>query len=305
MGWPKRILQPGERVLLRSSEGNFVGWGLAFIGALAVFAMLRHVFVLDLHEPRFWEAVAGLVLMSLLLAAGFFLLPFRASWALTDRRVLRREPFGATESVPIEAVEEARLEDTALVLQGPRGVCELPIVTRFAAGPGLYEALGARLGDAGLPVRALADMLDPGERVVRHIPPAWTAWLRWPLLLSGPAAAVAAIVAPDVARGGFLFPLYLVVIMYGVMLSDIVAFWRVRGWHTVLTDRRLLRRRPEWPSRCDAIPLDAVTEAMWDKKRHMLVVTFDGRSVDIPCLRRTARQILAALERNDRGAALA
>lgn len=302
MAWPKHILEPGERVVLRSSDGNFVGWGIGFIALLAGLAMLRNVFELDLHEPRFWETVAGIVILAPLMALGLFLRPIRTIWALTDRRVLRHGPHDEGRAIPLHAIKDAQLGKSTLYLSGTLGEHAFELPPYFSASPGLYEVLGPRLRDPGLPVLGLADMLEPSERVVRQIPPAWTAWLRWPMLVSGPVAAVATFLWPDF-KWGLLAP-YLLAIMYGVMLSDIVAFWRVRGWHTVLTNQRLLRRRPEWPSRCDAFPLDAVTEATWESKRHMLVLTADGRSVDIPCLRRAARQILQALERDDRGEAL-
>ncbi len=301
----RRRLQPGERILVRSTDGTTAWYLAAGVVVLSVAAWLRNIWGVPLLGFKFWDATLFMLLFSVpapLVAS----LWTRWKWVITDRRVLKGYGLFARDigAMRHETVETVRLDDRKLVVDGSAYRWDLPINPNFIRAETLHRLYGDRFGDPGLAAKPVSEMLEADETVLHRRSPLVTDLLPWAVLLSGPALLFFGFVWPGAMERWFFIP---AVAMgpYLLYLGDIVAFWRQRGWRTVLTDRRLLIRRPHWPSRCDAIPLDAVTEAYWDSKGWELVVVSPGRRDAIFCLPWTARRILAALERNDRGEALA
>ena len=298
----KRLLEPGERILVRSTDGGAT-WYLA--GAFILLAGLILVPTLwgaEFFGFRFWIVPLVFMISAPLVMAGAWL-STRWKWVITDRRVLKRDGMSSPGIAEMrhENVQEVRLRDKALSVHGRDCRWEFEVTRGFCRADILYDLFGARLGDPGLPARPLQEMLEPGETVPWRGIPLVTDLLPWVILFSGPLAVAVRLAWPEYSRDG---P-NTVMIFYLGFLGDAVAFWRRRGWQTAITNRRLLRRRPEAPSRCDIIPLDMVAEASWNRWNWMLVIVSPGRRDTIFCLPWTARRILATLESNDRGEALA
>lgn len=306
----RRMLEPGERILVRSTDGKTT-WHLA--GALLLLAVVlwvRGIWGADFRGFRFWKATVIFLTFAPLVPAVAWLLT-RWKWVITDRRVLKRYGMFSPDigEMRNETVEAVRLNDTTprantLTVHGRKYWWEFAISRSFCRTDILCDLFGARFDDPGLPAKPLADMLEPGETVLHRGSILITDLLPWAILLVGPILLLAVAVWPE-ALGSWRFIPAIALGPYVVQLADIVAAWRRRGWQTVLTDRRLLRRRPEAPSRCDAVALDSVTEADWDRQHWELIIVSPGRRDDVFCFPWTARRILDALERNDRGEALA
>lgn len=301
----RRMLEPEERILVRSTDGKTI-WYLA--GAFILLAGLIWVRTLwggEFLGFRFWMVPLTFMISAPLVTAAAWL-STRWKWVITDRRVLKRYGKFSPEIAEMrhENVEEVRLRDKALSIHGRDYRWELEISRGFCRADILYDLFGARLGDPGLPARPLGEMLEPGETVPWRGIPLVTDLLPWVILFSGPPALAVPLAWPEFSRD-FFPSLGQVMIFYIIFLEDAVAFWRRRGWQTAITNRRLLRRRPEAPSRCDIIPLDTVTGASWNRWNWTLVIVSPGRCDRTFCLPWIARRILDALERNDRGEALA
>ncbi len=301
----RRRLQPGERILLRSTEGTTAWYLAAGVVVLFVAAWLRNIGDVPFLGFKFWNATLFML---------FFTVPAPIlawlwtswKWVITDRRVLKAYgPFSSEiGAMRHEAVETVRLDDRKLVVNGSAQGWDLPINPNFFQAETLHRLYGDRFVDPGLPAKPVGEMLEAGETLLWRYSPLVTELLPWAVLLSGPVLLFAELAWMDALASWYFNPIILIG-PYAVLLGNIVAAWRRRGWQAVLTDRRLLIRRPHWPARCDAVPLDAVTEAYWDSKGWELVVVSPGRTDTIFCLPWTARRLLAALERNDRGEALA
>ncbi len=304
----RRVLEPGERILVRSTDGKTT-WYLAgaFLLILAA-GWLRGVWGVDFLGFEFWYAT----LFPLTFAppiVGLAWLWTRWKWVVTDRRVLKGYGLFSSEIAEMrhETVEDVRLDDRTLTVHGRDYRWDFPISRNFCRAEVLYDLFGDRFGDAGLPAKPLVEMLEPGETVLHRASPLVTDLLPWAVLLIGPILLFAVTVLtvwPETLGSWYSIPA-VALGPYALLLADVVAAWRRRGWQTVLTDRRLLRRRPEAPSRCDPVPIDAVTEAYWDSKGWELVLVSPARRDTVFCLPWSARRILDALERNDRGEALA
>jgi len=301
----RRLLEPGERILVRSTDGGAAWYLAGSILFLVVATWLRKIWGVPFLGFRFWNLTLFMLLFAVPTPVVAWLWT-RWKWVITDRRVLRGYGLVSSEIAEMrhETVEGVRLDGGKLIVHGDDDWWEFPITRNFLRADTLYALFGARFGDSGMPAKPVQEMLEPGEIVLHRASPLFTDVLPWVVLLSGPVLLFVAVIWPEALKDWYFIPA-IVQGPYVVLLGDVVAAWRGRGWQTVLTDRRLLRRRLEWPSRCDAIPLDAVSEAQWDSKGWKLVVVSPGRRDTIFCLRRTARRILDALERNDRGEALA
>jgi len=299
------MLEPGERIVARSNDGTTAWYVAGAILLLVGTAWLRKIWGVPFLGFRFWSATLFMLLFAVPTPVVTWLWT-RWKWVMTDRRVLKGYGLFSSEIAEMrhETVEGVRLDGGKLIVHGDDDWWEFPITRNFLRADTLYALFGDRFVDPGLPVKPVQEMLEPGEIVLHRASPLITDILPWVVLLSGPVLLFVAVTWPEALKGWYFIPA-VVQGPYLVLLGDVLAAWRGRGWQTVLTDRRLLRRRPEWPSRCDAIPLDAVTEAQWDSKRWGLIVVSPGRRDTIFCLRWTARRILDALERNDRGEALA
>ena len=301
----KRMLVPGERILVRSTDGRTT-WYLAGAILLLIFATwIRDIWGVPFLGFRFWNTTLFMLLFAVPTPIMAWLWT-RWEWVITDRRVLKGYGMVSRETADMrhEAVEDVRLDERTLSVHGRDYRWELPISRNFCRAEILHDLFADRFGDPGLPAKPPGEMLEPGETVLHRASPLITDLLPWAIPLIGPILLFAVTVWPEALGRWNFFPV-VALGPYAVMLADIVGAWRRRGWQTVLTDRRLLIRRPEWPSRCDAVPIDAVAEAYWDSKGWGLVVISPDRRDTIFCLPWTARRILDALERNDRGEALA
>ncbi len=301
----KRMLEPGERILVRSTDGKTTWYLAGGLLLLAVAAWIRGVWGTELFGFQFWKATLFFLAFAPLVPAVAWLWT-RWKWVITDRRVLKRYGMFSPEigEMRNETVDKVRLDDRTLSVHGRDYRWEFSISRNFLHADILYDLFGGRFDDPGLPAGPIADMLEPGETVLWRYSPLVTDLLPWVVLISGPAAVLVEAMWPETQRYLYFSP-GLLLGPYVVLLEDVVGAWRRRGWQAVLTDRRLLRRRTESPLRCDAVPLDSVTEAYWDSKGWELVVVSPGRRDTIFCLPWTARRILDALERNDRGEAMA
>ena len=299
------MLEPGERILVRSTDGKttwILAWALLLV---AIVAWVRGVWGTELFGFDFWYATTAFLMLAPLIPVGAWLWT-RWNWVITDRRVLKRYGMFSRDigEMRNETVEEVRLGDRKLSIHGGDYRWEFTVDRNFHRVDILYGLFGARMGESGRPAKPLAEMLESGETVLWRYSPLLTNLLPWAVLFSGPLALAILLIWPE-SRDFMYFSPNFVLIMYAIFLADVISAWRRRGWQAVLTDRRLLRRRTETPLRCDAVPLDSVTEAYWDSKGWELVVVSPGRRDTIFCLPWTARRILAALYRNDNGEALA
>lgn len=301
----KRLLEPGERILVRSTDGG-AAWYLAGAFLALIFATwIRRIWGVDFLGFEFWNATLFMLLFAVptpLVAWAWT----RWKWVITDRRVLKSYGLFSREigQMRNERVDRVQLGDTTLWVDGRDYRWEFPISRAFCRADILYDLFGARMGDPGIPARPLPAMLEPGETVLWRGSPLSTDLLPWIILLSGPMVLAAEQIWP-VIRDNPYFPLNMMVVFYAMFLADVIAVWKRRGWQTVLTDRRLMLRRAQAPSRCDVIPIDDITEAYWNSKGWELAMVSPGRRDTITCLPWTARRILATLERNDRDEALA
>ncbi len=297
----RRMLEPGERILVRSTDGKTT-WYLAGAFILLGSIWVRTIWGGEFLGFRFWMVPLVFMICAPLVTAAAWL-STRWKWVITDQRVLKLSSPEIAE-MRHENVEEVQLRDKALSIHGRDCQWEFKITRGFCRADILYDLFGARFGDPGLPAGPLEEMLEPGETILWRGIPLVTNLLPWVILFSGPPALAVRLAWPEFSRG--FFPgLGEVMIFYIIFLEDAVAFWRRRGWQTAITNRRLLRRRPEAPSRCDIIALDRVTGARWDRWNWSLVIISPGRCDRTFCLPWTARRILDTLERNDRGEALA
>lgn len=301
----KRMLEPGERILVRSTDGK-VTWLMAILLlALCAVAWIRGIWDVEFLGFRFWKATLGFVAFAPLVPA-FAWLWTRWRWAITDRRILKSYGIFSREIAQLRNrdVDTIRLGDRKLSVRGAACRWELTVDGAFDRLDVLYDLFGARMGDSGMTVKPLDEMLAPGETVLWRYSSFVTDILPWVAVVSGPVALAIETILPPSSEAlhavvGFL------PIIYFISLGDIFATWRSRGWRAVLTDRRLLRRRIGSLSRCDAIPIEDITDAFWDSAGWELVLLRPGRRDTIFCLPWTARRIIEALERNDRGEALA
>lgn len=301
----RRRLEPGERILIRSTDGRVAQYWVGVFLFLGVIGWVRGVWAFEIFGPKFLTATLFLLVYALLVLTVAW--PWtRCKWAITDRRVLKRYGLFPSDvgEMRHETVEEVRLDGTELLLHGRDYRWRFDVSPIFCRADVLSRLYGDRFDDPGLPAKPIGEMLEAGETLLWRYSPLITDLAPWAVLLSGPVLLFVQMMWPGELETWYFSPL-IVLAPYMVLLHHVVAAWRRRGWQTVLADRRLLIRRPHWPSRCDAIPLDAVTEAYWDSKGWELVVLSPGRRDTIVCLPWTARRILAALERNDRGEALA
>lgn len=298
----KRMLEPGERILVRSTDGNMI-WYLA--GALMLLASLMWVRAMWGSEfPGFPFGMATLVFMTVAsLVSALAWQGSRWEWVITDRRVLKGHGMFSSDigEMRHETIEGVRLNDTTLALHGRDDLWEFKISRAFCRADILYGLFGARMGEPGLPAKPLEDMLEPGETVPWRGSPLVTDLLPWVILFSGPLALAVLMAWPDYSWYGSKT----VIFFYLGTLVDVFAFWRRRGWQTAITDRRLLRRRPEAPSRCDSIPLGTVTKAHWNRWKWTLTIVSPGRCDEFFCVPWTARRVIDTLKRNDHDKALA
>lgn len=301
----KHMLEPGERILVRSTDGRLTWYLAGWVLLLVAAGWVRWVWGVPFPGFKFWNAPLFFLLSA-------FSVPFiawagtRWKWVFTDRRVLKRYGMFSSDigEMRNEAIDEVRLGDRKLAIQGAGYRWEFIFDRNFHRVDILYGLFGARMGDSGQPVKPLGEMLEPGETVLWRYSPLITDLLPWLVLFSAPVALIAMLIWPE-SRDFLYFSPMLLLLTYAIFFAEVFAFWRRRGWQTAITDRRLLRRRAETPFRCDAVPLDSVTEAYWESKGWELVIVSPGRRDTIVCLPRTARRILDALERSDRGEALA
>jgi hypothetical protein len=301
----KHMLEPGERILVRSTDGRLTWYLAGVLLLLVTAAWVRGIWDVEVLSFRFWKVTLIFLAFAPLVPA-FAWLWTRWQWVITDRRVLKGYGLFSRDigEMRNDAVDEIRLGDRKLFIRGTDYRWEFTVDRNFHRVDILYDLFSARMGDSGRPAKPLGEMPEPGETVLWRYSPLLTDLLPWAVLLSAPLALVILLIWPE--SGDFLyFSPKFVLIMYVIFLADVIAAWRRRGWQTVLTDRRLLVRRTETPLRCDAVPLDSVTEAYWDPKGWELVVVSPGRRDTISCLPWTARRILNAFERNDCGEALA
>jgi membrane protein YdbS with pleckstrin-like domain len=305
MGWLAPKLEPGERLLVRSTDGGAARYWVGVFLLLGVIGWVRGVWAFEIFGPKFVTAILFLLVYALLILAVAW--PWtRWKWAITDRRVLKRYGLFSSEIAEMrhETVEVVRLDGTELCLHGREYRWRFDVSRNFCRADVLSRLFGDRFGETGLPAKPVGEMLDADDTVLHRRSSLVTGLLPWAVLLSGPVLLFVEMAWPETLETWYFSP-NMIVVPYMVLLHHVVAFWRRRGWRTVLTDRRLLIRRPHWPSRCDEIPLDAVTDAYWDSKGWELVVVSPGRRDTIFCLPWTARRIVAALECNDRSEALA
>ncbi|MBE9557745.1 MAG: hypothetical protein IMF08_12880 [Proteobacteria bacterium] len=300
----KRMLEPGEHILVRSTDGKLTWYLAGWVLLLCAAAGVRSVLGAEVMDSRFWNVTLIFLAFAPLIPAAAWA-GTRWKWVFTDRRVLKRYGMFSSDigEMRNEAIDEVRLGDRKLAIQGAGYRWEFIFDRNFHRVDILYGLFGARMGDSGQPVKPLGEMLEPGETVLWRYSPLITDLLPWLVLFSAPAALIAMLIWPE--SRDFLYFSPMLLLTYAIFFAEVFAFWRRRGWQTAITDRRLLRRRAETPFRCDAVPLDSVTEAYWESKGWELVIVSPGRRDTIVCLPRTARRILDALERSDRGEALA
>ena len=301
----RRMLEPGERILVRSTDGKTTWYLAGAFLLMIVAAWVRRIWGVPFLGFEFWNGTLFMLFIAIPTPVVAWLW-MRWKWVITDRRVLRGYGLFSSEigAMRHETVDEVRLDDTTLSVYGRDYRWDFAISRAFCRADILHGLFGARMGDPGLPAGPLAEMLEPGETVLWRYSRLVTDFLPWLVLFSGPLAVLAEVIWPETQAYLYFSPT-LVLMPYVVLLADVVAAWRRRGWQTVLTDRRLLRRRHNAPSRCDAVSLDAVDEAFWNAKGWELVVVSPGRRDTIFCLPWTARRILDTFESNDRGEALA
>ena len=145
----KRMLEPGERILVRSTDGKTT-WYLA--GAFILLAGLIWVRTLwggEFLGFRFWIVPLAFMISAPLVTAAAWL-STRWKWVITDRRVLKRYGKFSPEIAEMrhENVEEVRLRDKALSIHGRDYRWELEISRGFCRADILYDLFGARLGAA-------------------------------------------------------------------------------------------------------------------------------------------------------------
>jgi len=273
--------------------------------ALCTLAWVRGIWDVEFLGFRFWKAtLIFLAFAPLILIFGW--LWSRWCWVITDRRILKSYGMFSRGIAQLRNghVDSVRMGDRKLAIGGACYRWEFTVDRNFDRLDVLYDLFGARMGDSGMTVKPLDEMLEPGETVLWRYSPFITDFLPWAVAVSGPIALSLHLTWPQYKHFLYSGP-DLVLITYFVSLGDVISAWRSRGWQSVLTNRRLLRRRIGSRLRCNAVPIDDITEAFWHSEGWELVLLSPGRRDKILCLPSTARRILDALERNDRGEALA
>lgn len=299
MSWFTPKLEPGERVLLRNTDDRLIWWQTGFLALWLGSIALPNFLILGTHETQFWETVGFLLVIPLLVLlqawAGSIWL-----WVLTDRQLVAREkPSAPARGLPLDAVEEARIDGDILHVRGGDERMELAITDRFCAGVRLREVLGDRFGDPGELVSPLGTVLAPGEQVrLRTLPELSITSVLAPLLL---AAGLVGIMSNFfiLSRTGLALALGVgLPMMSAILLADLAASWRRRGWWVAVTDKRLLLRRWREPGRYDAVAPDDIERAEYDGKQGRFILHCGDRALFLTCTKWSARRILKALGRD-------
>lgn len=293
------MLEPGERVLLRNTDDRLVWWETGFLILWMGSIGLSNFAELDATEARFWQTMAVLLVVPLLVLlrawAGSIW-----SWVITDRRVLVREkPSAPLRALPLDAVERARFDGDILRVGGGGEILDLAVTGRFCAGARLRDLLGDRFGDPGQPVAPLAQILPAGERVrLRALPERMALNALTPLILAAGPVAIVAILFMEGRTGPASLFAIMMPILFAILLPEMVASWRRRGWWIAVTNERLFLRRWHEPGRYDIVAIGDIDWTEYDRKRARLTFHCGDRDLFLTCSKRSARRILAALGRN-------
>lgn len=299
MSWFGPNLEPGERVVLRNMDDRLVWWQTGLLALWLGSIALPNFLKLDVHESRFWETVGFLLVIPLLVLlrawAGSIWL-----WVLTDRRIVAREkPSTPARMLPLDAIEEWQIDGDILHVRGDGEVMELTVTDRFCAGGRLRDLLGGRFGDPGEPMSPLGTILAPGEQVrLRALPELSIMSALAPLILAAGLAGIMANFFTESRTGLALALGVMLPMMSAILLPDLVASWRRRGWWVAVTDERLLLRRWHEPGRYDAVAPENIERAEYDRKQGPFILHCVDRTLFLTCTKWSARRILKALGRD-------
>ena len=296
-GFAEPIL-PGEKVRVR-----FPSYGAVYLIAWAVAAVVMAGGLYQFFSGMPVNALAS-KLTGPLFATGVFaaaLIVFYTRWRIvvTDRRVMMRPGFitWKYQEIRLDEVEAVGLGRDRLSIRGSGGR-ELSAKILALTAMGIVDEIGVSHGLRKVTNGPLEDFLEEGETVRYQEPRGWEARLlrfRWPIIF-GIVVATALlnrlVDLPEWADLLFMIPI--------ISLLPFAMFRLSVPWRLAVTDRRLMVR---WNMMAGGPYLEEIRFALierirYDKTHKELILHGPGRRVAIPCLKRRAKRILAALGRD-------
>ena len=292
---------PGEKVRVR-----FPAYGVVY---LIAWAMVAAVLAGGLYQFFSGTPVNALVgkLTGPLFATGVFavaLIVFYTRWRIivTDRRIMMRPGFITWKyrEIRLDEVEAVGFGRDRLSIRGSGGR-ELSAKILALTAMGVADEIGVSHGLRKVTGGPLEDFLGEGETVRYQEPRGWEARLlrfRWPIILGAFLATALLnrlVDLPEWADLLFMIPI--------ISLLPFAMLGRSVPWRLAVTDRRLMVC---WNMMAGGPYLEEIDFALierirYDKTHRELILDGPGRRVAIPCLKRRAKRILSAMDREAEG----
>ena len=302
-GFDEPIL-PGEKVRAR-----FPAYGVVYLIAWAVVAVVMAGGLYQFFTGTPVNALAG-KLTGPLFATGLFaaaLIVFYTRWRIvvTNRRVMMRPGFitWKYQEIRLDEIEAVGFGRDRLSVRGGGGR-ELSAKILALTAMGVADEIGVSHGLRKVTDGPLEDFLEEGEVARYQEPREWEARLlrfRWPIIIGFAGVFVATALLNRLVD----LPEWSHFLLKGSLLILVFAFilWRSASWRLAVTDRRLMVR---WNMMAGGPYLEEIDFALierirYDRTHRELILDGPGRRIAIPCLKRRARRILSAMDREAEG----
>ena len=294
---------PGEAIRLR-----FPAYGTVYLIAWAVVGVFvvggLYQFFSDKPVPALARDLIGPVGIVGLMALSLIVFYTRWRIIVTNRRVMMRPGFitWKHQEIPLDEIEAVGFGRDRFSVRGAGGR-EISAKILALTAMSVADAIGVRHGLRTATDGPLEDFLEEGEVVRYQEPRGWEARLlrfRW-LIIFGIFAATALlnrlVDLPEWSH--FLLVIPVLILVPAVMLRGRAP------WRLAVTDRRLMVR---WNMMAGGPYLEEIRFALierirYDKTHRELILDGPGHRISIPCLKRRAKRILAAMGREAEGIA--